>query len=469
VESGLIPQESHTGILLAERYQLGDVLENGALCTIYRGQDTILRRPIAVKAISPEHAAVYHAALQATATLTHPAIVATYDAVESGGWLFLVQELVAARPLALYLRNGVPSERALDLAKQLARALAYAHSRNVIHGDLTPSAILVDRRAIVRINNFALPPDRAYFMAITATLPQAGDAQPAPVDAQGTENEWATPAGDVRAVGLLLWQMLSMPAAGTADTSDSSDSSDATDAASEEEETITLKRRFRPDVPDDVCELVRRCTQPNHSRAIKDAETLTLALEMEGRALASERPKLSEQTPPALRAAREAIAQMAAWSVEETLGVLPSWNGPEHISAGHTREADPFAGSAPGQKRANLPERAARTAVETPEAPVGPPRLRLPSRPVEDPLPTPYHQAASAPQWPVRGAASQPPYANRASQGNYASASVTEYAGLPPKTARAGLTMQLVVLIGLALFLIAFLAGFFLPALFGGH
>src|SRR5579862_6307305 len=92
LESGLTPEDSHSGLLLAMRYQVGDTMSHGAISTIYRGLDTVLKRPIVVKAIPSEHITAFRQALQLTSDLTHPAIVATFDAVELDQWLFLVQE-----------------------------------------------------------------------------------------------------------------------------------------------------------------------------------------------------------------------------------------------------------------------------------------------------------------------------------------------------------------------------------------
>ena len=298
------------------RYQVGDTMSHGAISTIYRGLDTVLRRPIVVKAIPGEHLPAFRQALQLTSDLTHPAIVATYDAVELDQWLFLVQESVSARSLDVYLPNGIPSGRTLDLSAQLARALAYAHSHNVIHGDLTPTAILVDRRAAVRVNNFALPPDSGYFSRVAATLPaENGDAAVA-----GASDDFRIPQGmegDVWAVGLLLWQLLSVP-----DPHPSVAPGEGSPA----------KRGFRQDVPPEVRELVLRCAQLQHPRRIKDAEALTLALEMEARALAGGRRTLAEVTPPALRAARAAVAHIASWSTEDTLGTIQRLSTPDLVA-----------------------------------------------------------------------------------------------------------------------------------------
>lgn len=336
------------GLQLAERYQIADMVAHGSLCTVYRGQDTVLRRPIAIKAIEPDLVATYRVALQATSGLSHPAIVETYDAVDYDGKLFLMQEYLQARSLASYLRAGVPSERAVDLGGQIARVLAYAHAHGVTHGDLTPPAILIDRRAIVRVNNFGLPADALYFAALDSALEQSETVEAtlhaAPHD--------ATPASDVRALGLLLWQLLRDPG-------------DEAQSA------------FRNDVHEGLRDLVRRCVVRAHAQRITDAETLVLELEALARTLAAARPALSEDTPAALRAAREAVEREAAWSAQNTQGTRRRW--PESSAGAFT----------PGHAADSVPTN---PASYEPTAPwsydgatpliTGAPRLTLPSRPI---------------------------------------------------------------------------------------
>ncbi len=296
---------THVGLALAGRYRLTEEVARGALSVVYRGQDDVLRRPIAVKAVPPKHAQAFRAALHATAALTHPAVVAVFDVLEHDGSLFVIQEYVQARPFATYLQAGLPVERATDLAGQIARAIAYAHAHDVLHGDLTPAAVLVDRRAVVRLNNFCLPPDVAYF----AESAHALEAEAAGSDATMTPVPHATPAADVRALGLLLWQALS--------------AAHAADAPREEAEDAT--RTFRPDVPEVARTLVRRCVVRAHPQRITDADTLALALDVLSRELAGGRAPLSEATPPALRVARELRQHEAPWSLGDTLGGGEPW------------------------------------------------------------------------------------------------------------------------------------------------
>ncbi len=169
-ESGAADQNAYAGVWLGDRYLLKDLRAQGGLCAVYRGEDTVLRRPVAVKVVPARWASAYRAALRATATLAHPAAITPFDALEQGDLLFLAQEYLVAQPLGGYLREGAPVRRALDLTAQIARALAYAHQREILHGDLTPAAVLVDKRATARINNFGLPPDDAYFVAMALAV-----------------------------------------------------------------------------------------------------------------------------------------------------------------------------------------------------------------------------------------------------------------------------------------------------------
>lgn len=419
------PETLHTGLLLVNRYSLDEPVGRGALCAIYRGSDTVLRRSVAVKAVAPELVGRYREALAATAGLTHPAAVATYDALEHEGWLFLVQEYVTGRPLSAYLRDGVPCERAIDLACQVARAVGYAHAHGIIHGDLTPAAVLVDRQAVARINNFAAPPDAEYFARCRREWPAATDgAEPPAAEADF--------AGDVRAIGYLLWQLLSEPRA----------------ASGGNGSGASARREFRSDVPDSVRACVRRCViggceregEQDDGEAMRDAESLVSALEALAAELASARPPVVEHTPPALRVAREMIAREAAWSAEETLGGVRYWaeDGASSAYAASSAPTDPMPREEAEPWRGNTS-----TAELTP-------RLRLPSRPVDDAL-----------------SAALSDYAAMAAG---APATVPDGARLAPAgTTRGGwqVSVALVVGVGIALFLLFFILGYFSAHFFG--
>lgn len=389
-----------SGLQLARRYGLADEMAPGALCRILKGNDLMLRRPVVVKAIPVEHVEMYLDALRASSALTHPAAVALYDAIHEDGWLFLVQEAVSGQALTRYLRQGVPSERAINLAIQLAQALAYTHHRDMVHGDLTPTAILVDRQATVRVNNFGLPPDLDYFLA-------EGGAEVQALIAEGT------PYSDVLALGLLLRQMLSNA-----------------DLAGKEHGA----RQLRADVLPELTRIVERCTSPEASDAITEADALTLALEAVNAQLAQTRQPLSTDTPPVLRAARDAAADQELWASEQTVaGPQVSLHALERASHEVGAHFVMMTDSGHSDGASTRPSDEADLTV--------PPRLRLPTRPLPEPV-------------------------------RYTNSARDRLASYPPDVAddRAhGMMLGGVLIIGGVLFIVFFLIGYLGPFVLGGR
>lgn len=404
----MIDQDQLAGQLLRNRYALDALLATGAAAAVYRGRDTVLNRPIAVKAVPLEAAAPYRDALAKTAAFTHPAVVALYDTLEAEGHLLLIQELVDGRALAAYLRAGLPSERALIIGAQLARALDYAHAHGIVHGDLTPSAVIVDRRAVVRINNVGLPPDNAYFTRLTRSLDgdaptrlvhAAPDAEPparGDEESVGGERWEATAAADVRAAALLLWQVLAEPQGGQGET-----------------------RVFRADVPEAVRELVWRAALPARADAITDAETLALALDDARAAIARQRPAIPELTPPALQAVRVGGPPPP-----------PPWADDEAVAADETW------GDAAERRPAMAAQRHGITPTE-----LGVPHLRLPSRPAgPDAV---VRSVDRPPHWPAGP-----------------SAVASDGRSHTPTRPAGQVNIPLVIAIGIALFVLFFLIGY---------
>lgn len=418
-------ERSLAGTQLLGRYEIGDLLAQGTLCAVYHGQDTVLRRPVVVKAVPSELIDVYRNALHLTAAFTHPAVVVTYDAVEERGHLFLVQEHVHGRPLAAYARDGIPSQRAVDLAAQITRAIAYAHAHGIFHGDLTPSAILIDRRASVRINNFGLPTDELYFSRQTQAVRDAylapdSDVLDLDAPAIAPSSDFSAISGqsaavDVRAVGLLLWQVLS--------------------EQTRAESGSTPSRRFRRDVPHGLRHLVLRCVLEDLPKHFTDAESLIAELDTLSTTLAHDKQPVSELTPPALRIAREALVREAAWSVEETLGPMRQWPirvAGESVSASGPTIADPVTGGTGAWPMTHA----------TPK--IGQPRLRLPSRPLD--------RRQTPPSRPVRR---QVPADRRLARSTEAVGFLHMEVG--------GVSVGRLLVYGLLLFVLFFLIGFFGP------
>lgn len=133
------------------RYRIDGRLGEGAMADVYRAHDPGIGRTVAIKVLKPEFSrdpelgARFLREARAAGVLSHPNIATIYDVGEADGTPYIAMELIEGQPLdALLQANGrLPYERVLEIGRQLASALAYAHAGGVVHRDVKPSNILV--------------------------------------------------------------------------------------------------------------------------------------------------------------------------------------------------------------------------------------------------------------------------------------------------------------------------------------
>lgn len=255
---------AETGRMISRRYQLQRLLRQGQACAVYQGFDQVLQRTVAVKVAPIEHITAYRAALRATSQFSHPNIIGIYDLIVEPDGLYLVQEYVDGDDFASLLQTQLTPYEVVDIGVQICQALIYAgsSSRKVSHGDLTPASVLRDRRKTVRINNFALPPDIHYFTAWSAL---GGDN----IVFSDRELPWGQitdgrRSDDVRATGILLYQLLS----------GRSSSTNVSDPPADG------RLRFSRNVPAELCEVVARSIIRQHPQYISSPETLLTELKV---------------------------------------------------------------------------------------------------------------------------------------------------------------------------------------------
>ncbi|HKI33258.1 MAG TPA: protein kinase [Gemmataceae bacterium] len=143
--------------LVLGQYRILDTLGAGGMGRVYKAEHVLMRRVVALKVVGvAEHGpdatanAERHAAflreIESAARLTHPNVVAAYDAGEANGVRFLVMEYVDGLDLDRLVREvgPLPSRRACEYARQAAVALQYAYERGVLHRDVKPANLLVE-------------------------------------------------------------------------------------------------------------------------------------------------------------------------------------------------------------------------------------------------------------------------------------------------------------------------------------
>jgi serine/threonine protein kinase len=263
-----------TGRVINRRYLLQRLIKHGQVCAIYQGTDQVLQRTVAIKVVPSSDMTAYRAAIKLTAHFSHPNIVGLYDLVIEPETLYIIQEHIEGLPFSALLQQQLSPFEIVAIGMQISQALIYAESEpsNVCHGDLTPSAIMRDPQGLVRVNNFALPGDFLYFQN---WCKMGGDdiVFPDPELPYGQQSE-ARRSDDVRATGLLLYQLLAGRAPG----------------ASVVEPPPDGRLRFQRNVPPQLCETVARAVVRQHPQRICTPEALYTDLKALSETLAQPAP-----------------------------------------------------------------------------------------------------------------------------------------------------------------------------------
>ena len=140
------------GELIAGRYELEELVGEGGMSSVYRAHDVVLERRVALKVLhehfshDAEYVERFRREARAIARLAHPHVVTVIDRGEWKGRQFIVFEHVEGETLKeVVVRVGpLPVARALELACQISRALAFAHELGIVHRDVKPHNVLVD-------------------------------------------------------------------------------------------------------------------------------------------------------------------------------------------------------------------------------------------------------------------------------------------------------------------------------------
>ncbi len=208
-----------TEVLLNGRYRLIKPVGAGGMAQVYQAQDVLLERPVAVKVLRPQYAADepflarFRQEARAAASLSHPNIVAVYDVGEdtlpgeATPRPYIVMEFVAGRDLKAIIEADSPLsvQRALDIAAQIAQALAHAHQAGLIHRDVKPQNVLVTGDGRVRVTDFGIARALAVSSISEAGVVLGTVHYLSPEQAAG---DTATPLSDVYALGVILYEML---------------------------------------------------------------------------------------------------------------------------------------------------------------------------------------------------------------------------------------------------------------------
>ncbi len=205
------------------RYQLLERIGAGGTGEVWRGLDTVLGRPVAVKllraeyAAQPEALARFRLEARQAGSLSHPAIAVIHDFGEPRGARppYLVMELVEGPSLAAVLAGGpLAPARAMEVIAQTAAGLHAAHVAGLVHRDIKPANLLLGGDGLVKITDFGIAYSAGAAPVTRTGLIVGTPAYLAPERVGGAR---ATPASDLYALGIVAYECLAghPPFAGT--------------------------------------------------------------------------------------------------------------------------------------------------------------------------------------------------------------------------------------------------------------
>ena len=249
--------------VLGDRYQLQEPIGRGGMATIYRGRDKRMERVVAIKVLrdiystDPKFVTRFQREAKAASALQHPNIVQVYDYGQTDGNYFIVMELIEGTDLRHYLRSRavLNNERAIIIAHDVALGLGAAHRRGIVHRDVKPQNVLVGRDGSIKLTDFGMTLGTVQYYA--------------PEQAQG---EIVSPAADVYALGIVMYEMLTGRPPFDGDTP-------VAVALQHIQDAPVPPSQYNPAIPPALEEIVLRCLEKVPEMRFRDGSQLARALE----------------------------------------------------------------------------------------------------------------------------------------------------------------------------------------------
>ncbi len=202
------------GEVLAERYELEELVGTGGMSSVFRAHDRLLDRKVALKILHQQYSGDdqyverFRREARAVAALSHPNIVTVIDRGDHEGRQFIVFEYVEGDNLKRMIerRGPAPVANALELAMQIARGLSFAHQQGLVHRDVKPQNVLMNGDGRAKVTDFGIARslDVQHGMTQTGTVLGTSDYI-APEQAQGQRVDEHT---DVYSLGVVLYELL---------------------------------------------------------------------------------------------------------------------------------------------------------------------------------------------------------------------------------------------------------------------
>jgi len=269
-----------------KRYVIKRKLGSGGMADVYLAEDQELGRRVALKLLDDRHASDeqfverFRREAQSAAGLNHPNIVSIFDRGRAEGTYYIAMEFLDGRTLKeLLVRNGpTPIPIAIDYARQILGALAFAHRNGIIHRDIKPHNIVVGGDGRLKVTDFGIARSGASQMTEAGSI--VGTAQYlSPEQARGAPVD---PRSDLYSLGIVLYEMLTGKVPFTGDTP-------VEIAMKHLSQIPEPPSTLRPEVPHDLDAVVMRALAKDPDQRYASAEEMDADLARVARGVAVSR------------------------------------------------------------------------------------------------------------------------------------------------------------------------------------
>jgi len=265
-----------SGSTFAGRYQIIEELGSGGMGKVYKAKDTKVNEKIALKIISPKITSDkktiqrFRNELKYARMITHRNVCRMHDLGEDKGTYFITMEYIPGEDLnsILTMIGKLSPEQAVSIAKQVCDGLTEAHALGVVHRDLKPQNVMIDRKGNARIMDFGIAHS---LKAEGLTGPDIMIGTPEYMSPEQVETKDTDQRSDIYSLGLILYEMVTgrPPFEGKT----------PLDIALKHKNEVPLDpRNFNPKVPLELSRLIMKCLEKDREKRYQSAEEIMLEL-----------------------------------------------------------------------------------------------------------------------------------------------------------------------------------------------
>ena len=204
--------DRYIGKLLDNRYEILEKIGSGGMADVYKARCHRLNRLVAIKILKEdlsqdaEFRRRFHAESQAVAMLSHPNIVSVYDVSRSDNIDYIVMELIEGITLKQYMqkKGALSWKESLHFSTQIAKALAHAHERGIIHRDIKPQNIMLLKDGTIKVADFGIAELQSNLSGYSGQAVGSVHYM-APEQAKGAV---ADARSDIYSLGVVMYEML---------------------------------------------------------------------------------------------------------------------------------------------------------------------------------------------------------------------------------------------------------------------